>query len=64
MEAWDGQGAAITGVSIALTTFTTCLVCARMAAVYKRRGWLGLEEAMVALSNVRPLCAHRRDPSD
>ncbi|KAK7728914.1 hypothetical protein SLS57_002146 [Botryosphaeria dothidea] len=51
MEAWDGQGAAITGVSIALTTFTTCLVCARMAAVYKRRGWLGLEEAMVALSN-------------
>ncbi|GME39099.1 hypothetical protein GTA08_BOTSDO04294 [Neofusicoccum parvum] len=51
MEAFDGQASCITGVSIALTTTTTCIVCMRMAAVYKRRGWLGLEEAMVALSN-------------
>ncbi|KAL1617241.1 hypothetical protein SLS56_011077 [Neofusicoccum ribis] len=51
MEAFDGQASCITGVSIALTTTATCIVCMRMAAVYKRRGWLGLEEAMVALSN-------------
>ncbi|KAL1634858.1 hypothetical protein SLS58_010487 [Diplodia intermedia] len=53
MESWDGQGSAITGVSISLGTLATCIVCTRMWAVYKRRGWLGLEDAMVALSNVR-----------
>lgn len=56
MDAWDGQGRAITGVSISLGTLATCIVCTRMGAVYKRKGFgYGLEDAMVALSNVRGL---------
>ncbi|KAF2492177.1 hypothetical protein BU16DRAFT_105746 [Lophium mytilinum] len=51
MDAFPGQDKYLRAVPIALTVIATVLVAARMFTVWRHRGFLGLEEAMVICSN-------------
>ncbi|OCK78052.1 hypothetical protein K432DRAFT_102835 [Lepidopterella palustris CBS 459.81] len=52
MEAFPGQQHYLKSVPIALTVVATVLVIARTVTVWRHRGWLGMEEAMVVCSNI------------
>ena len=57
-HAYEGEQRDLRWVSVTLTSIATILLLCRLSATIKNRGWLGLEDALVIVANVRTTFRH------